>query len=45
MDRHKNTYHIVTDFLKLLAGSLKYKVDEAASAKALSKYGALCMGD
>ena len=40
-----NAFYTVSDFLKLLANSLKHKADEQASVKALSKYGALCMGD
>ena len=45
VEKETSTYHTVADFLKLLAVALKYKVDEDASVKALSKYRALCVCD
>ena len=44
-DIGSGAYHTVADFLKFLFDGLKYNLNESASVKALSKYGALCEGD
>ena len=44
-DKDKKACFTVADFMKLLVTALKHEADEDALVKALSKYGALCMGD